>query len=185
MAKIKQSKSASETKDKAPKQLQDLLGFKVLPVLVNENTRHFLYMREHESKSLIEDSIKGRTLFLLNLPFDTTTHHIKKLFKDLNIAHITFSGSELPVADDFAKKSQVKKLTKQEKLIQKEEAAHASKQLRRLLEGGASAHVVFSKEAELEQALDTSRVERKWPKDAEDEQPLGLGSKFIHVVFNG
>ncbi|KAI8886117.1 hypothetical protein K501DRAFT_244607 [Backusella circina FSU 941] len=184
MAKIKQEKATSDSKEKTPKQLQDFFGFKVIPVLVNENTRHFLYMRKHESKSLIDESIKDRTLFLLNLPFDTTPHHIRKLFKDCKIAHITFSGSELPVAEDFAQQKKGKKLSKKEKLIQKEEAARATKQLRRLLQGGSSAHIVFTKEAELENALNMNRVERKWSKDYEEEQPLGLERYILAYEYS-
>ncbi|KAI8367285.1 SSU rRNA processing protein [Blakeslea trispora] len=148
MAKSKKVETVEQS-TKQSKQLQEFQGFKILPVIMTEDksVRHYFYMRKHDSKSLIDENIRDRTLFLLNLPTDTTDRHIKKLFKGHPIDQITY---------------------KEQKVHQRE--------LRRLFTSGSSAHVVFSTDQDLVDVLNMHRVEKKWAReDEESEQPLGLG----------
>jgi ribosomal RNA-processing protein 7 len=188
MAKAK--KSNTSTKENS-KNLEDFQGFKVLPVIMDENDksiRHYFYMRKHESKSLVDENIKDRTLFLLNLPADTTDRHIKKLFKGHGIDQITYSDSGSSVSEDYWKITERHRL-EQEKLNSNKSKKNKKKQeaeeeeekpireLRRLFTSGSSAHIVFSTEEDLTEVLDMRRVEKKWAKEDEStEQPLGLES---------
>lgn len=188
MAKTK--KSSNSTKENS-KQLEDFQGFKVLPVIMDENDksiRHYFYMRKHESKSLVDEDIKDRTLFLLNLPADTTDRHIKKLFKGHGIDQITYSDSGSSVSEDYWKiaekhrleqeKLKTNKSKKNKKKQEEEEEEKPMRELRRLFTSGSSAHIVFSTEDDLTQVLEMRRVEKKWAKEDESaEQPLGLESR--------
>ncbi|KAI8991580.1 ribosomal RNA-processing protein 7-domain-containing protein [Mycotypha africana] len=156
MAKAKKTKSErpsieTDTLDqvKQNKQLEEFQGFKVLPVIMSESDksiRHYFYMKKHESKSLVDEDIRDRTLFLLNLPADTTDRHLRKLFKGHSIDQITYSDS-----------------------------GSSKIELRKLFTGGSSAHIVFTTDQDLEDVLNMRRVEKKWAKeDEETDQPLGL-----------
>lgn len=204
MGKTKKSSSSSSSKqevdiqEKAPKQLEDFQGFKVLPVITDENNksvRHYFYIRKHESKSLVDEDIKDRTLFMLNLPADTTERHIKKLFKGHGIDQITFSDSGSSVSEDYwkiqAKQQQQqldeaankkkKKHQKQQKQ-QEEQKEPQVRELRKLFTSGSSAHIVFSTDDDLTQVLSMRRVEKKWAKEDESvDQPLGFERKFLVV----
>lgn len=198
MAKAKKSSSAAvnkqtvEVQDKTPKQLEDFQGFKVLPVIMdenNKNVRHYFYIRKHDSKSLVDEDIKDRTLFMLNLPADTTDRHIKKLFKGHGIDQITYSDSGSSVSEDYwkiaAKQNQQqleaatnKKSKKHQK--QQEKVEPEVRELRRLFTSGSSAHIVFSTEDDLTQVLSMRRVEKKWAKEDEAfDQPLGFERRFL------
>ncbi|CEP14267.1 hypothetical protein [Parasitella parasitica] len=181
------SKLVPEVQEKSSKQLEDFQGFKVLPVIMdenNKNVRHYFYIRKHESKSLVDEDIKNRTMFMLNLPADTTDRHIKKLFKGLGIDQITYSDSGSSVTEDYWKiqaEEQQQRLdtavNKKKKKQQKkqEQIEPEIKELRRLFSSGSSAHIVFTKEDDLTQALSMRRVEKKWAKEDESvDQPLGF-----------
>jgi ribosomal RNA-processing protein 7 len=194
MGKVKKTpaviKESKPLEDKTNKQLEEFQGFKVLPVVVDsaKNTRHYFYMRKHESKALVDEDIKDRTLFLLNLPADTTDRHIKKLFKGHSIDQITYSDSGSSVSEDYWKiaaataaavEEEAPTTNKKSKKNKKAEEEHKSetRELRRLFTSGSSAHVVFSSEEDLDQVLNMRRVEKKWAKDDESEQPLGFERK--------
>ncbi|CEI89436.1 Putative SSU rRNA processing protein [Rhizopus microsporus] len=133
--------------------LEDFQGFKILPIVMNDaKVRHYLYIRKHESKSA-QDKTSDRTLFLLNLPADATDRHIRKLFKGHHITEITyhdFKGHEGQIEQD------------------------SNRKLRSLFASGSSAHVVFEKSQDITEVLDMQRVEKKWAKENESEQPLGF-----------
>lgn len=184
------SKQDVEIQEKTPKQLEDFQGFKVLPVIMDENNksvRHYFYIRKHESKSLVDEDIKDRTLFMLNLPADTTDRHIKKLFKGHGIDQITYSDSGSSVSEDYWKiqaKQQQQQLeeaaNKKKKKHQKqqEEKEPEVRELRKLFTSGSSAHIVFSTDDDLTQVLSMRRVEKKWAKeDGSVDQPLGFERK--------
>ncbi|OBZ90306.1 Ribosomal RNA-processing protein 7 A [Choanephora cucurbitarum] len=198
MAKSKKVETVEQSA-KQSKQLQEFQGFKILPVIVTEDksARHYFYMRKHESKSLIDENIRDRTLFLLNLPADTTDRHIKKLFKGHAIDQITYSDSGSSVTEEYWKimeanqaaaaaaeaseksKKNSKKRKSEENDEEKKEAVH-QRELRRLFTSGSSAHVVFSTDQDLVDVLNMHRVEKKWAKEDEDsEQPLGLGRYLL------
>ena len=185
MGKVKKSTKDTVIEEKESKQLEDFQGFKILPVVVDtvKNVRHYFYMRKHESKALLDEHIKDRTLFLLNLPADTTDHHIRKLFKGHAIDQITYSDSGVSVSEHYWKiaanneKKKIANKKNHKKNTQEDEEETESRELRRLFTSGSSAHVVFATDDDLTQVLDMRRVEKKWAKDDEEEQPLGFERK--------
>lgn len=188
MGKVKKSSTVKEavSEDKVnSKPLEDFQGFKVLPVVVDaaKNVRHYFYMRKHESKALVDEDIKDRTLFLLNLPVDTTDHHINKLFKGHTIEKITYNNAGSTVGEDYwriaaaneeKKEVVVTKPTKKSKKVEPKEEEKKLRELRKLYSSGSSAHIVFASEEDLAEVLNMRRVEKKWAKDDESAQPLGF-----------
>ncbi|KAI8047774.1 ribosomal RNA-processing protein 7-domain-containing protein [Thamnidium elegans] len=184
MGKVKKTtKVAAE--EKPSKQLEEFQGFKVLPVVVDttKNARHYFYLKKHESKALVDEDIKDRTLFLLNLPADTTDRHIKKLFKGHGIDKITYHDAGSSYAEEYwkiaanveAPELETKTKKNKKKNVQKEEEREVKvRELRRLFTSGSSAHVVFTTEEDLIEVLNMHRVEKKWAKEDESEQPLGF-----------
>ncbi|ORZ15339.1 ribosomal RNA-processing protein 7-domain-containing protein [Absidia repens] len=86
-------KSKANNKNKEAKPLEDFYGFKVLPVIVKDNIRHFMYMTQHEVRSASDTLPADRTLFLVNLPIDTTDAHLQYLFRSHgSIASIVYHG---------------------------------------------------------------------------------------------
>ncbi|KAI8084333.1 ribosomal RNA-processing protein 7-domain-containing protein [Gilbertella persicaria] len=197
------SKKTDDTEAKPSKKLQEFQGFKVLPVIMTEdkNVRHYFYMRKHESKSLVDEDIKDRTLFLLNLPTDTTDRHLRKLFKGHGIEQITYSDSGASVTEEYwkimekkneaaaaaaeaeaatKKNKRNKKRKIEEEEEQEEEETVQKRELRRLFTSGSSAHIVFSTNQDLLDVLNMTRVEKKWAKeDEQTEQPLGFGRYLL------
>ncbi|KAG1490625.1 hypothetical protein G6F54_010591 [Rhizopus delemar] len=140
------TKNKVQAEETSITRLEDFQGFKILPVIVNEDkVRHYIYMRKHESKLTEDTKTKDRTLFLLNLPVDTTDRHIRKLFKGHAITQIKYGSVE----EDSTK-------------------------WRQLLTSGSSAHVVFEKSKDISEILNMQRVEKKWAKESENEKPLGF-----------
>lgn len=205
MGKVKKTNSSKSSttasnEEKPSRQLEDFQGFKVLPVIMDntKNVRHFFYMKKHESKALVDENIKDRTLFLLNLPVDTTDHHIKKLFKGHAIEYITYHDAGSSFVEEYhkiaanaeKKELEAKPKTKKSKKQKQQEEEEAEKEkanvreLRRLFTSGSSAHVVFAHDEDLTEVLNMHRVEKKWAKDDELEQPLGFERKvaFFFVV---
>ncbi|KAG1448337.1 hypothetical protein G6F56_008971 [Rhizopus delemar] len=130
-------------KDSSITRLEDFQGFKVLPIKVTDSVRHYIYMRKHQSQNSAQDQNADRTLFLLNLPVDTTDRHLRKIFKAQTITEIKYGSEPYP-------------------------------EFRQLHTSGSSAHVVFKKKSEANDALNMQRVEKKWAKDSENDQPLGF-----------
>lgn len=67
--------------DPTPKEIANFTVFPLaLPPLPSfpEAAIHYLYLRPHEPK--IPDASASRSLFLANIPFDSTDHHLKNLF---------------------------------------------------------------------------------------------------------
>lgn len=171
MAKVKKSlvaKQVTSSEEKASKQLEDFQGFKILPVVVDsaKNVRHYFYMRKHESKAVVDEDIKDRTLFLLNLPADTTDRHIKKLFKGHVVEQITYKDFGSSASEEYHKRAAI-----DEKRKNNDEHV---RELRNLFTSGSSAHVVFATEQDLTEVLNMHRVEKKWANDDSSEQPLGF-----------
>ncbi|KAI8969744.1 ribosomal RNA-processing protein 7-domain-containing protein [Pilobolus umbonatus] len=127
------------------KQLEEFQGFKVLPVHI-DSSLHYIYLRRHETKStLMDEDMKDRTLFALNLPVDVTPQKIEQLFKGLTIKEIKFR--------DTYDHEQV---------------------VRPLWHSGCAAHIVFKKEEAVDKALNMKRSIKQWPRDTEQDQPLGF-----------
>lgn len=171
MAKAKKSpvaKQAAPIEEKSSKQLEDFQGFKILPVFVDnaKTVRHYFYIRKHESKAIVDEDIKDRTLFLLNLPADTTDRHIRKLFKGHAIEQITYKDFGSSASEEYHKRAANDET--------KENNEKHVRELRNLFTSGSSAHVVFATEEDLTQVLNMRRVEKKWASDDSSEQPLGF-----------
>ncbi|KAK5256237.1 hypothetical protein LTR16_003724, partial [Cryomyces antarcticus] len=70
----------------APKVPLKVADYTVLPLAVPplptypKQTIHYLYLRQHNPK--VADADTPRSLFLVNVPIDTTEAHIRSLFAD-------------------------------------------------------------------------------------------------------
>lgn len=94
MPKVKSTSVAKTSSKKEAGPLEDFFGFKVLPVIVKDGTRHFMYMAQHEVRSESDTLPADRTLFLVNLPVDTTDAHLQYLFRSHGaIASIIYHGA--------------------------------------------------------------------------------------------
>src|ERR1700730_2058879 len=125
MAKDK-SKTAKTGKKSSSNGLEEVCGFKILPIHMNRGAIHYMYMKKHESRQDSEATPKDRTLFLLNLPVDTTDQHIKRLLKPhARIVSIKYhtrgSQQEEDEDEEEEQEEQVEepKLTKKQKKQQK------------------------------------------------------------------
>lgn len=144
-----------------------------------------MYMKKHESRSDSEATPKDRTLFVLNLPIDTTDEHIKRLFKPhARVISIKYHTRGNQPEDDEAEDSDVEEEEEEPKLSKKqrkmklaeevrEKAADPSLKIRNLLTTGSYAHVVMLETKELENVLNMSAKQRVW--DTEDDTSLPLG----------
>ncbi|KAI8073879.1 ribosomal RNA-processing protein 7-domain-containing protein [Gongronella butleri] len=187
-----------ETKaSKTPKALEEFFGYKVLPVIVKEGCRHFMYMTRHQVRSE-KDSLPGdRTLFLANLPIDTTDEHLQHLFRShgklvsityrdtLSAAHMTAEDATDRIDnDDIFTSTLLTDKGKKRKRTQEETEA-AKRRLRRILRTGASAHIVFHSAAALDSAMEMTRIVRHW--DAGEDapiQPLGFQRYVLSCQFS-
>ncbi|KAI9307026.1 ribosomal RNA-processing protein 7-domain-containing protein [Cunninghamella echinulata] len=203
MGKVKKNQvDNNNNKKKEIKPLEDFFGFKVLPVLVKEGCRHYMYMKRHEVRSDSDSFPASKTLFLLNLPVDTTDAHLQYLFRSHGkIVSITYhTGSTIwdkSVQDIEEENIQQEKNEsfdsiliqpttpkdqhkKNKKKQQQEEAVVESKaSLRRLLHSGSKAHIVFDQTKTLDSVMEMKKIVRHWTIDQEEPsatplQPLGF-----------
>ncbi|KAI8393576.1 ribosomal RNA-processing protein 7-domain-containing protein [Radiomyces spectabilis] len=172
---------AKTTSSKVVKPLDEFLGFKVLPVLVKENCRHYMYMKQHIARSSASDLPEDQTLFLVNLPADTTDQHLKHFFAPSKIAHIYYQGSLSSAQIEGQEPIPATHHTKQPR-GKKRKALEAAivnakpTELRHLFSGGKSAHIVFESARDLNRVLEFTRIDRKWTLGEEKDtvQPLGF-----------
>lgn len=79
--------STSKLPAATAQQSRSIAGFHILPLSIPSSssssspTQHYLYLRPHEVTSAKDTLPKGRTLFLVNLPVDTTEGHLRSLFE--------------------------------------------------------------------------------------------------------
>ena len=158
--------------------LQEFNGFKALPVLVAKNCRHYIYIKKHETR-ITTDNTSDRSLFVLNLPVDTTDSHLQEIFNQFGqIESIQYPGNKLPDSEEEEPKKKKKYRTKKqqqedEEAERQQKAAH----LRRIFESGSFAHVVFKSSEDLDRVLDMPHQDKKWKAETK-QQPLGLKRKF-------
>ncbi|KAF8184788.1 ribosomal RNA-processing protein 7-domain-containing protein [Pholiota molesta] len=164
-------------------------GFSVIPVQYNTSTTHYLYARSHVSKA---DSRKvlpdGRTLFLVNLPPDTTEREtvlffkhsgtVEKVIFDFEVKepqHDDDSESEDededPMEQDAADEQPRKRRKTQQSAVPTVTPL-PTQPLRNLRKTGSSAYVIFLDSSSLERALASTSKPRAWPKSP--EEPSGL-----------
>ncbi|KAJ8655345.1 hypothetical protein O0I10_009034 [Lichtheimia ornata] len=158
--------------------LQDFLGFKVLPVLVDDNCRHYIYMRKHESRNSFHQAA-DRTLFVVNLPVDATEASLQDLFTPYGtIVYVQFPGDpayEPPVKP----KTKAARMKLKQQQLEKEAADKAK--WRHLLHTGASAHIVFQSEEEVDKVLDMPSDDiKRWKTGKSSDQPLGYKRYMMH-----
>lgn len=191
MAKDK-SKVGKSSKPSASSKLQEFSGFKVLPVHMNRGTIHYLYMKKHESRVDSTATPKDRTLFLLNLPTDTTEAHLKKLFKPYaRIVSVKYhTRGQQPAGEDEdeedtnteeEEEDQIVLTKRQKKMKNAEEAkkkeTDPSNKIRQLLTTGSYAHVVVLDTKELDNLLNMGAKRRDWNIEDEATLPLGFDRK--------
>ena len=180
-------------------QIQDYyileLSLPLLPALP-EQTFHYVYIKSHEPK--IPDITTPRSLFLVNIPFDTTIEHIKHLFSIQlglsagRVVDVVFEGEKRKQLQTDAQKAvqaqtmKSKKRKRQETVeIPEVEGEFPSTWDRKLHRGGSNVVVVFVDRASAEVALKAVRRASKqkpkilWGEGVEDKlPPLGVERKM-------
>ncbi|KAJ2454118.1 hypothetical protein EV183_001720 [Coemansia sp. RSA 2336] len=167
--------------------LDEIAGYKVLPVRFDsEGALHYLYFRQHSSTK--EDILlpSDRTIFMTNLPADTTERDIRRLLQGVaRISRVVFHGV---VGQDAIKKNaaNAKMMTELAKAMSdpmpkpaKKGSANQAEDLApvprtQLLESGASAHIVLLEVGELANVLSIKAgAITMWPqRDAESANPV-------------
>jgi ribosomal RNA-processing protein 7 len=184
------TKTAKSGKKSSSSNLQEFCGFKILPIHMNRDAIHYMYIKKHESRQDSEATPKDRTLFILNLPVDTTDEHIKRLFQPygrvVSIKYHTRGHQQdeeetdetVETAVEQPKLSRKKQLKLEEEEKQRKEADPSLK-IRSLLTTGSFAHVVLLEAKELENVLNMSAKKREWTEDDEATLPLGFDRKYL------
>ncbi|CAG8775242.1 25012_t:CDS:2 [Cetraspora pellucida] len=188
-------------------------GFKILPIEIESNSDqinlsanslsikrnplvsiHYCYFKGHDSRINIRDNSTilpaERTLFITNLPVDTTEHHIKHIFEECGIIdRILFHGilmdnefsASVINADNDDKsiprenKTQGKKSKKKQRHKFNETVESSVLEgSRNILMPGSTAHIVFKDSEGLTNALNMKQKKRIWNVERQDIPPLGL-----------
>ncbi|KAF0472043.1 ribosomal RNA-processing protein 7-domain-containing protein [Gigaspora margarita] len=190
-------------------------GFKILPIEIesisNQNDNlsanpsssikhhplvsiHYCYFKSHDPRINSRDNSTilpaERTLFITNLPVDTTEHHIKHIFEEYGIIdRILFHGvlknneflaSMINTDNDdgsilMENKIQGKKSKKKKKQKFNETVENSVLEgSRNLLIPGSTAHIVFKDSEGLTNALNMVQKKRIWNIRDQDIPPLGL-----------
>ena len=159
---------------------------------------HYLYLAPHEPK--IPTPTAARSLFLVNVPFDATTAHIKHLFSTQlglsqgRIEDVHFEADKKrAIADESPsmtrptdeRRGKKRKRTFTNSSIEDEEGASLPTSWDRKLQPvGGTATVLFVDRASMEAALKEARKKRKegdeilWTSGVEEKLPkLGSSSK--------
>ena len=167
--------------------------FLVLRISYSPQATHYLYIRAHASRTASDDLPTDRTLFLVNVPPDSTERELTTLFSTCGAIHkIKFGGQEaLPeLDDDFTSSNEDEPAIEEDTLMQEDEdATKISKNIKRdkkppppkviplptvalrhMRRTGSTAHIVFTSTQGLSAALllastSTSDTARlMWPK---------------------
>ncbi|CAG8480956.1 4874_t:CDS:2 [Scutellospora calospora] len=155
-------------------------GFKILPIEIESISSqnnisstnpsiiqnplvsiHYCYFKGHESRINICDNSSilpaERTLFITNLPIDTTERHIKHIFEECGIIdRILFHG--ILKNNEFS-------ATIESSILEGS---------RNILFPGSTAHIVFKDSGGLKNALHMTQKKRIWNVKDHDIPPLGL-----------
>ncbi|KAJ2358992.1 hypothetical protein GGF43_000427, partial [Coemansia sp. RSA 2618] len=170
--------------------LDEIGGYKVLPVQFggDKNATHYLYFRQHQSNK--EDILtpNDRTIFMTNLPADTTERDLRRLFHGVaRIARVVFHGAvghdavkigatNARMMSDLANAmaEPVGKKGKKGNNNNKEEERLEPVPRTQLLESGSSAHIVLLEAGELASVLSLKAgAIAGWPaRDADSANPL-------------
>lgn len=174
--------AAKKTKKRATTGgLDEINGYKVLPVqFPGLSTTHYLYFRQHSSKKG-EDVLlpSSRTLYLYNLPADTTERDLRRLFNGIaRIARVVFHdvvGSDA-IKDNAVAAKMTAELAKalmgdnNNTTDKKEEGTVDPVPRGQLLKSGASAHIVLLEDEEMKNVLNMKAgTITEWPLHEAEE----------------
>ncbi|KAK5154343.1 hypothetical protein LTR04_006057 [Oleoguttula sp. CCFEE 6159] len=191
----------------APKVPLKVADYTVLPLAVPplptypKQTIHYLYLRQHNPK--VADADTPRSLFLVNVPIDTTEAHIRSLFADqlggARVEYAEFEGARssrkttAPVAPSVPAKGRKRKRGQDGVGEDEEDVAKLPETWdRELRRSGSTAVVVFVDRASAEMALKETRRAAKggkevvWGKGVEGKVPaLGSASMLLRLHAHG
>lgn len=191
------------------KTLLQVAGYEILPLSLPplpsfpEAATHYLYLCPHQPK--IPTPTASRSLFLVNVPFDSTEIHIKHLFSAQiglpagRIEDVRFEGQRNKVSgvDEVSgvKASQHKKSKKRKRgtsggsIEDIEGAALPLVWDRDLQTNGLTAVILFVDRASMEAALKAVKSTRKerrepvWGEDVDDKVPALGSASWSLIVF--
>jgi ribosomal RNA-processing protein 7 len=166
--------------------------FLVLTTSYSSQATHYLYIRAHASRTASDDFPTDRTLFLVNVPPDSTERELTTLFSACGaIDRVKFGGQETfpELEDDFTSCDEEGEPTVEENTIMQEDedATKTSKNLKRdkrqplprviplptvalrhMRRTGGTAHIIFTSPKGLSAALSLPSTSEKtrlmWPK---------------------
>ncbi|CAE6398149.1 unnamed protein product [Rhizoctonia solani] len=181
-------KAATRARTKAA----TLAGFTVLPLRLQGSTEHFLYLRENQSGLNATDASakpNGRTIFLVNVPCDATDRDLISLFKSAGtIERVIFpkhaaTPNEVTEEEEEQEEAQgsndeVASKSKSKALPPPKPIPLIDTSLRRSINSGRTAHIVFLDESSLSRALSlpsSSKDVLSWPPADTSAEPRGLG----------
>jgi len=184
----------------ARQQPLSISGFTVLPVLYNKSTTHCIYARIHERTKAKDTDVLpgGRTLFLVNVPPDTTERQLSLFFNHAGtIERIMFHGdttADVPEEDVTASSSEDSEV--EQDTEEDDDISHPRKKrktskqdhkkrppevvllptvpLRTLRRSGQNCHVVFLDSSSVESALASSHTQKPRPWPSDPEVPTGI-----------
>ena len=187
---------------------QEISGYRILPISLPPlpaypvSATHYLYLRPHEPK--LPTPTAARSLFLVNVPFDSTDIGIKNLFSiqiglpQGRIEDVQFAGSKIRIerTEDAADKLGKEKKGKKRKrgyeagnIEELEGAVLPATWDRELRKAGLTAVVIFVDRSSMDAAYKAVKRIRKhgetpvWGEGLEGKVPaLGSASKRVHVT---
>ena len=129
---------------------------------------HYLYFRKHETRKENSELPNDRTLFVLNLPVDSTVAHLQRLFRRCGkIENVIFQNRNCAESfPDFEPRAP----------------------LREIYKSGGRAHIVFEEEEAVEKALNLKNRKRIWSDQLDEEGnqetsiSLGLSSRSLFYI---
>ncbi|OOF91028.1 hypothetical protein ASPCADRAFT_211625 [Aspergillus carbonarius ITEM 5010] len=178
----------------------EIAGFSILPLQFPSTpayakpATHYLYLRAHEPR--IPDADTPRSMFVVNVPVDTTETHLRHLFGTQlsagRVVRVEFEAVQstkkiaAPQAN-IAMSKKRKRVTADELQAQLDDIELPSTWDRQLQKSGARAVVVFADKPSMEASLKAARKAAKketrivWGEGVEDRLPsLGLQRYLNH-----
>lgn len=183
----------------------EIAGYTILPLQFPKTpvfpapATHYLYLRPHEPR--LPDPDSPRSLFLVNIPIDTTETHLRHLFGTQlsagRVERVEFeniptkkNAGQILTQGNVAKSKKRKRVTADELQNQLDDIELPPTYDRQLQKSGAHAVVVFadkpSMEASMKAAVKAAKRDVKiiWGDGIEDRiPPLGLARYVGHDLY--
>ncbi|KAK9768151.1 hypothetical protein K7432_001445 [Basidiobolus ranarum] len=203
-AEVKVKKSSKANKEKLVKKskvakkeealpLDEISGFKILPVempasSVSPSVTHYFYFKKHNVRQDNPLTPEDRTLFLLNLPTDTTESHIKHLFRHIGkVERVSFNMTERQMEEKLMELQQNESTEpvskKKGKKNSKEAPSKEVEPICTLLPLGSFAHVVFLEELGVTKAMNMSKKKRVWDLPETPKEKLLVGLEKYEYMY--